>query len=132
MKVNFDMISIFVNDLTEMVQFYKNVIGLDIDWDGMGPYAEFKHEGIRFSMFERAQLNELLGQNPSFPKGINGSFELALNVGKAKNVDETYQKFIRSGAKGIYGPRNEHWNIRSAMISDPEGNLIEIASDFWN
>jgi len=131
MKVKFDMIGIFVNDLNQMVKFYQNVVGLDIDWDGKGPYAEFKHEGIRFSMFERAQLHELLGQDPSFPTGINGTFELAINVGNPENVDETYLRFLNLGAKAIYAPRNEAWKIRSAMVSDPEGNLIEIASDFW-
>jgi len=131
MKVKFDMIGIFVNDLTQMVKFYKDIVGLDIEWDGNGPYAEFKHEGIRFSMFERAQLPELLGHEPSFPTGINGTFELAINVGNPENVDETYLRFLNLGANAIYAPRNEPWNIRSAMVSDPEGNLIEIASDFW-
>ena len=131
MKVKFDMIGLFVKDLPKMVQFYQNIIGLDIDWDGNGPYAEFKHEGIRFSMYERMKLPDLLGQQPAYPSGINGTFELALNVGNPENVDETFQKFISSGAIGIYEPRDEPWNMRSAMISDPEGNLIEITSDFW-
>jgi lactoylglutathione lyase len=114
-----------------MVRFYHEVIGIAIEWDGIGPYAEFKHEGIRFAMFERKELAGLLGQDPSFPKGINGSFELALNVGAPGNVDETYNRFIQAGAKSIYPPRNEPWKMRSSMIADPEGNLIEIGSDFW-
>ena len=131
MTVKFDMIGLFVKDLNKMVQFYQNVIGINIEWDGNGPYAEFKHDGIRFSMYERAQLPDLLGQEPSYPNGINGTFELALNVGNPKNVDVTYLRFLNLGAKAIYAPKNEPWNIRSAMVSDPEGNLIEIASDFW-
>jgi catechol 2,3-dioxygenase-like lactoylglutathione lyase family enzyme len=50
MGVRFDMIGVFVNDLQSMVAFYRDVLGLGIDWDGVGPYAEFQHEGIRFSM----------------------------------------------------------------------------------
>ena len=65
MKIKFDMIGLFVNDLGKMVDFYKNVIGIGIEWDGSGSYAEFKHEGIRFAMFERVKLPELLGQNPT-------------------------------------------------------------------
>lgn len=131
MKVKFNMIGIFVENLSQMVQFYSEIIGIDIDWDGNGPYAEFKHEGIRFSMFERKLLPEILGQKPSYPSGINGTFELALNVGKPESVDENFKRFTNSGAKVIYEPRNEPWKMRSAMISDPEGNLIEIGSDFW-
>ncbi|MBY8981404.1 MAG: VOC family protein [Candidatus Lokiarchaeota archaeon] len=131
-KKKFDMIGLFVEDLTKMVNFYKNTIGLETDWNGTDPYAEFKHEGIRFSMYERKKLPELLGQTPSFPKGINGTFELAINVGKPENVDIVYEKILLKGAIGVYEPRNEPWKMRSSMIVDPEGNLIEIASDFWD
>ena len=130
MKVKFDMIGLFVSDLPAMVDFYNKVIGIDIEWDGTGPYAEFKHEGIRFAMYERKELPGLLGQNPSFPDDINGTFELAINVGEPVNVDETFNRYVTAGAKSIYEPRDEPWKMRSAMIADPEGNLIEIASDF--
>jgi len=130
-NISFNLIGIFVNDLKAMVDFYHNVIGIDINWDGEGPYAEFKHEGIRFSFYERRLLSDLLGVQPSFPNGINGSFELAVNVGKPDDVDVYFNKTVANGARAIYAPRNEPWKMRSAMIADPDGNLIEIASDFW-
>ena len=34
MGVRFDMIGLFVQDLGKMVGFYRDVVGLDIDWDG--------------------------------------------------------------------------------------------------
>ena len=126
------MIGIFVSDLKEMVQFYNKIIGIDIEWDGKGPYAEFKHDGIRFAMYERDRLPKLLGQIPSYPKGINGTFELAMNVGEPENVDKFFNRFVAAGAKPIYEPRNEPWKMRSSMIADPEGNLIEIGSEFWD
>jgi lactoylglutathione lyase len=131
MKTKFDMIGVFVSDLKEMVQFYNKVIGIDIEWDGTGPYAEFKHDGIRFAMYERNELPRILGQKPSYPKGINGTFELAINVGTPENVDTVFSRLVTEGATSIYEPRNEPWKMRSAMIADPEGNLIEIGSDFW-
>ena len=131
MGVKFDMIGIFVENLQQMVAFYKNVIGIEIDWNGEGPYAEFKHEGIRFAMYERNKLPKLLGKEPEFTNKLNGTFELAINVGKPENVDNKYEEIIKQGGIEIYKPRNEPWKMRSAMITDPEGNLIEIASDFW-
>jgi uncharacterized glyoxalase superfamily protein PhnB len=131
MKIKFDMVGIFVNDLLKMVDFYKNVVGIEIDWNGNSPYAEFKYDGIRFSMYERNKLLELLGQEPSFPKGINETFELAINVGAPEQVDITFNRMVEAGAKPTYNPRNEPWEMRSSMIVDPEGNLIEIGSDFW-
>ena len=131
MSTRFDMIGIFVADLPKMAAFYRDALGLAIDWDGQGPYAEFKHEGIRFSMFERKELPKLLGQTPDFPRGLNGSFELAINVGQPENVDVRYREIIARGGVEIYAPRDEPWKMRSAMLADPEGNIIEIASDFW-
>lgn len=43
MGTRLDLIGIFVNDLGRMVAFYRDVLGFEIDWDGKGPYAEFKH-----------------------------------------------------------------------------------------
>jgi len=131
MKMQFDLIGLFVNDLHAMVHFYSKVVGIDIDWDGKGPYAEFRHEGIRFAMYERRMLRELLGMQPNFPDGIHGTFELAVNVGEPEQVDLVFAEMVENGAQEIYAPRNEPWNMRSAMIADPEGNLIEIGSDFW-
>jgi len=51
--------------------------------------------------------------------------------GNQKNVDIKFQEIIAKGGVEIYPPRDEPWKMRSAMISDPEGNIIEIASDFW-
>ena len=132
MSVRFDMIGLFAWDLEKMVRFYRDVVGVAIDWDGEGPYAEFKHEGIRFAMYQRAKLPGLLGQTPSYPDGVNGTFELAVNVGTRDRVDEEYARYIGLGATEVYPPRDEPWKMRSAMVTDPEGNLIEIASNFWD
>jgi lactoylglutathione lyase len=131
MTIKFDMIGLFVQDIAVMVSFYTKVIGLEVDWNGIDPYAEFKHEGIRSSMYERAELPGLLGQTPEYPNRLNGTFELAINVGAPENVDPFYEKIVAQGAIPVYSPRDEPWKMRSAMIADPEGNLIEIASDFW-
>jgi lactoylglutathione lyase len=130
MGVRFDMIGVFVNDLKKMVEFYRDVLGLEIEWDGNGPYAEFKHEGIRFAMYERAQLPALFGQAPTYPSGLNGTFELAIDLPRFEDVDVEFERVIKAGAKPVYAPRHEPWGMRSSMLADPEGNLIEIGS--WN
>lgn len=131
MSVKFAMIGIFVENIHRMVEFYSKVVGLETDWNGEGPYAEFNHEGIRFSMFSRSELPKILGTTPDYPAKLNGTFELALNVGEPGNVDTKYAEFIAKGAQSLYPPRNEPWKMRSAMVTDPEGNILEIGSDFW-
>jgi len=125
------MIGLFVTDIARMVAFYRDVMGLETDWDGSSPFAGFKHEGVRFAMFERKMLPGLLGQEPGYPQGLNGTFEMAVNVGEKANVDRVFAELTGKGAQPVYSPRDEPWKMRSAMIADPDGNLIEIGSDFW-
>jgi lactoylglutathione lyase len=130
MGTRFDMIGIFVCDIRRMVAFYRDVLGFEITWDGQGPYAEFKHDGIRLSMYERAQLPGLLGETPTYPSGLNGTFELAIDLPTSADVDKEFERIVKAGARAIYPPRDEPWGMRSSMIADPEGNIIEIGS--WN
>jgi len=130
MNVKFDMIGLFVKDMKTMVEFYRDVVHLPVNWDGKEPYAEFEHEGIRFAFYERAKLPALLGQEPGYPKGINGTFELAIDLPFFEDVEGEFRRFVLSGAEPIYEPRMEPWGMRSSMVADPEGNLIEIGS--WN
>jgi lactoylglutathione lyase len=130
MGAQLDMLGIFVKDLQRMVAFYRDTLGFEIEWDDKGPYAEFKHAGIRFSMYERAQLPGLLGQDPTYPSGLNGTFELAIDLPVPADVDREFERVVEAGARPIYAPRTEPWGMYSSMIADPEGNLIEIGS--WN
>jgi len=134
MGISFNMVGLFVKDLKRMVTFYRDVLGVEIEWGGEGPYAEFKHEGIRFAMYERDKLTELLGMTPSYPLSsdgstdgaVNGTFELAIDLPSFKDVDVEFNRIVRGGGLPIYSPRDEPWGMRSSMIADPEGNLIEI------
>jgi lactoylglutathione lyase len=130
MATKIDMIGIFVTDLQRMVAFYRDVLGFATDWDGQGPYAEFQHDGVRFSMYERAQLPGLLGQEPSYPSGINGTFELAIDLPTSADADSMFARIVAAGGRPVYAPRDEPWGMRSSMVADPDGNLIEIGS--WN
>ena len=130
MATRIDMIGIFVGDLQRMVSFYRDVLGFQIDWDGQGPFAEFKHEGVRISMYQRSELPALLGSMPSYPAGLNGTFELAVDLPHFEDVDGEFKRLIAGGARPVYEPRDEPWGMRSSMISDPEGNLVEVGS--WN
>ena len=128
MGLRFDAFGIFVKDLQKMVEFYRDVLGVEIDWDGKGPHAEFRHEGIRFMMYERNELPGYLGIDVTYPNGVNGTFELAIDLPRFEDVDREFERVVKMGAKPVFGPRNEPWGMRSSFITDPEGNLIEIGS----
>jgi len=107
MAVQIDMIGIFTTDLTKMVSFYRDVLGFSIEWDGQGPYAKFQNEGVRFSMYERNMLPELLGQTPTYPSGLNATFEIAIDLPTSADVDREFQRVNVAGARPVYPPRDE-------------------------
>ena len=62
--------------------------------------------------------------------GLNGTFELAIDLPTSEDADREFERITGADARVIYAPRDEPWGMHSAMIADPEGNLIEIGS--WN
>jgi len=127
MGVRFNMIGVFVSDLQETIGFYQDVIGLKVKETGES-YAEFEHEGIRFAVFERAKVPEWLGLEPVYPSGVNGTFELAIDLPYFKDVDSKFAQLVNAGAKPVMEPKDMPWGQRSCMLADPDGNLIEIGS----
>lgn len=128
MGTRLDMIGIFVNDIGKMVAFYRDVLMFEVEWDGNSAHAKIRNEGVRMSMYERARLPDLLGQEPTYPSGLNGTFELAIDMALFEDVDLAFKRVVELGATPVYAPRDEPWGMRSSMVADPEGNLIEIGS----
>ena len=127
MAVRFNMIGIFVNDLQKTIEFYRDVIGIEVKMIDE-PYAEFKHEGIGFAAFERTKLPEWLDVTPTYPNGLNGTFELAIELPRFEDVDLEFARVVKAGAKPVMEPKDAPWGQRSSVIADPDGNLIEIGS----
>lgn len=130
MTARIDMLGIFANDMQVMVPFYRDVLGFETDWDGQSPYAEFRNEGVRFSMYRRKELADLFKETPTFPRALNGTFEIALDFPTSADADREYERLVAAGAQTLYAPRDEPWGMRSSMVADPENNIIEIGS--WN
>lgn len=121
MKLEFGAIGIYVNDIEKMVEFYRDIIGFDIDWDG-GCFAGAKMQsGVFFNLCIRSAESEF-----SYTNGINGTFQISCNVDSADEVDSEYNRLIRAGAVSVYPPTNESYGMRICFVADPEGNQIEI------
>ena len=127
MGTRFKMIGIFVNDLERMVGFYRDVLGVAVKTRDEH-YAVFEHEGIDLAMFVRSILPEFLDEEPTYPRGLNGTFALTIDVPDFEDVDAEFERIIEAGAKAVAEPKDVPWGQRACVIADPEGNLIEISS----
>ena len=128
MAIKLKAVGLFVKDMATMVAFYRDVVGFALEWDGVDPSVIMEHDGLRFLLFGRNDFEELTMQKYTYPSGINGTFELALDVDTPKEVDKEYHRMVGKGATPIIEPKTYPWGLRSCYVADPEGNLIEIAT----
>ncbi len=123
-----DGIGIFVNDMKTMVEFYKNILGFEIEWDGKEPNVMLKKDGTLFMFYGRNDFEKMTNKRFNYVSGINGHYEIALSVPKYNDVDLVYRDIISKGAESVMEPTTEPWGQRTCYIADIEGNLIEIGS----
>ncbi|WP_315066863.1 VOC family protein [uncultured Clostridium sp.] len=123
-----DGIGIFVNDMKSMVEFYKNILGFEIEWDGKEPNVMLKKDGKLFMFYGRNDFEKMTNKRFNYVSGINGHYEIALSVPKYSDVDLVYGDIISKGAESVMEPTTEPWGQRTCYIADIEGNLIEIGS----
>lgn len=122
-----DAINLFVKDIKNMVEFYRDVMLMETKWDGESA-AEFNVNGIRLNLQERKELEELTGAQFGYPKGLNGSFTITVDCDTFEEVDDEFERVVELGAMPIMEPKTMDWGQRTSCIADPEGNLIEISS----
>lgn len=125
-----DGFGLFVENMENMIKFYRDVLGFEIKEELDTSNVYLKKDGTLFLLYGRKDFEKMTNRKYEYVKGLNGHFELALYVDTFNEVDETYNRIIKQGAKPILGPTTEPWGQRTCYIADPEGNLIEIGS--WN
>lgn len=128
MKLHLETVGLFVNNMELMVKFYRDVMKLNIDWDG-GCFTGVKTDcGVIFVICERRIMEEDKLETLTYPKGINGTMELCFGVDTPDEVDKEFERLINSGARLVYRPKTEAYGMRTCFVADPEGNLIEICA----
>ena len=124
-----DGFGLFVDDMEKMVNFYRDVLGFEIQWEKGGNNVFLVKDGVTFLLFGKKDFEKMTSRSFSYIKGgQNGHFEIALSVPTFADVDKEYERVCRMGAVSAMPPTTEEWGQRTCYIADPEGNLIEIGS----
>lgn len=119
---------IFVTDMDAMVEFYRHVLEFEIKYSSGDGNVYLIKDGVLFLMFGRNDFEEMVDKKFIYPKGMNGTFEIALQAKNYSDVDVCFAKVVAKGAKPILEPSTMPWGQRTCYIADPEGNMIEIGS----
>jgi len=119
-------VGLFVEDIQKMVAFYRDILGLETDWDG-GPFASFLIKDGGLFMFDRKQFSTAMGQPYRPPIGFNTTMEIGIGVPTPEDVDREYARLTALGVQSLTGePVTQPWGQRNFFFADPEGNYIEI------
>ncbi len=123
-----DGFGLFVNDMSAMIRFYRDVLGFEIKEAEDTSNVYLVKDGTLFLLYGRKDLENMTGRKYDYIKGLNGHFEIALYVDTFDEVDAAFHDAVSKGAAPVLEPTTEPWGQRTCYIADPEGNLIEIGS----
>ncbi|KAB3533781.1 VOC family protein [Alkaliphilus serpentinus] len=126
MKSKISLVTIWTNNMEAMKEFYNKTLGFDVKLD-LGDYVEFNNEGVRFAICMRRIME---GYSLEFLQDAKGQIlELAFPCDDPEDVDITYNQLIQKGVSFIHPPENMPWNQRTALFTDPDGNIHEIFAE---
>ena len=127
-KMKLEGFGIFVNDMSIMIKFYRDVLGFNIKEDENTSNVYLEKDGTLFLLYRRADFEKMVSRKFSYVSSLNGHYEIALSVENFTAVDKVYNEVVNKGAVSVLEPTTEPWGQRTCYVADPEGNLIEIGS----
>lgn len=125
MEQRLTIITLGVSDLNVVSRFYKEKFG----WKKMTSSNEhivfFQLNGMLLSLYPKGKLAE---DATVSTEGIGfKGFSLAYNTRSKREVDDLIASLEAKDVKIVKRPETVSWGGYSSYISDPDGNLWEIA-----
>lgn len=121
-------IAIWTSDLEKMKDFYLKFFDLSSSEKYYNPKKQFSsyflkfESGARIELMHRPDISEFIDKS-DFKLGLA---HFAISVGSKEKVNSLTEKIRANGYKIIGEPRTTGDGYYESVISDPEGNLIEI------
>ena len=121
-------IAIWTMDLENMKNFYQKFFDLKSNEKYFNPNKMFSsyflafENGARIELMHKPDISEFIEKSDS----KLGLTHFAISVGTKEKVDSLTKKIRENGYEIIGEPRTTGDGYYESVISDPEGNLIEI------
>ncbi|HDR6318635.1 TPA: VOC family protein [Bacillus thuringiensis] len=119
-------VAIWVNDLEGMRDFYKQYFGGEENSLYHNPKKQFESYFITFEDGARLELMRQVGIDDNTQTQIIGYAHIAFSVGSKEKVNELTNILREAGYSVLNGPRTTGDGYYESVVSDPEGNQIEI------
>ena len=113
MKINQPVPELPVKDVEEAQKYYQDILGFKIEW-----------------IYPSKVIGAVsCGDTVIFFRKRTEPFEPAVHWIFADNVDESYDKLSKSGAKIVEDIEDKPWGIRQFTIEDLDGNIFYLHHD---
>ncbi|MFZ7758680.1 VOC family protein [Bacillus thuringiensis] len=119
-------VAIWVNDLERMRDFYKQYFGGEENSLYHNPKKQFESYFITFEGGARLELMKQVGIDEKVQTQIIGYAHIAFSVDSKEKVNELTNTLREAGYSVLNGPRTTGDGYYESVVSDPEGNQIEI------
>ena len=126
MKAEINLVTIWTDNIDGMRSFYNKILRFEIVND-LGEYVEFANEGVRFAICKRSVMYSYSDKYRD--KAAGQGFELAFECSDISDLDDTYNSFLEKGVNCVQPPTDMPWGQRTALFSDPDGNIHEIFTE---
>ncbi|MBY7112205.1 MULTISPECIES: VOC family protein [Bacillus] len=119
-------VAIWVNDLEGMRDFYKQYFGGEENSLYHNPKKQFESYFITFEGGARLELMRQVGIDDTTQTQTIGYAHIAFSVGSKEKVNELTNTLSEAGYAVLNGPRTTGDGYYESVVSDLEGNQIEI------
>ncbi|MBX0353730.1 VOC family protein [Bacillus toyonensis] len=119
-------VAIWVNDLEGMRDFYKQYFNGEANVLYHNPKKKFESYFITFEGGARLELMRQVGIDDVIKKQTVGYAHMAFSVDSKEKVDQLTDRLREAGYPLLNGPRTTGDGYYESVVSDPEGNQIEI------
>lgn len=119
-------IALWVNDLEGMRTFYTKYFNGQSNTLYRNEKKQFESYFISFESGARIEIMRKKGIEEKPIQEVTGYAHFAFSVGSKEKVDELTKSLKTAGYPVLNGPRTTGDGYYESVISDPEGNQIEI------
>lgn len=123
-------VSIWTEDLERMKTFYKTYFGATSNDKYINSKKQFQsyfltfESGARLEIMQRPDIQIIHKSTPE--KEYIGYAHLAISVGSEEKVNQLTETLKKDGYPVLDGPRKTGDGYYESVISDPDGNRVEI------
>lgn len=116
-------ITLFVEDLEDAKQFYREVFGLPVTFEDDNS-AVFDFGNTIINLLTAAAATQLIEPAAVASREAGSRLQLTIEV---DDVDATCAELAARGVELLNGPMGRPWGVRTASFTDPGGHIWEIA-----